>query len=457
MSDRDLLIDALKDEIERLERGEADSGRLRELAGDDLIEVADLLPDLSDEEKLSVFSALEPEEQADVLEEADEEVQTFLLEHLEGDERLPLVLAHLAPDDAADMIEDLPPERRDRLLDGIDRAHAEAIRRLAQYPPDSAGGLMTPRFLAVPETATVQDTKNLIRSRADFETIGAIYVTRADGGLIGVFSARELILADNATRVSEILTPDVTTVRADADGEECYRVMETYHLASLPVVDEHHRLIGIVTVDDVLTIGHAEASEDVFRMAGSESIRPTLETVFGRARKRLPYLLVSVIGGFGSATVLKSFGNDVVSDVTYFLPLIAMLGGNIATQSSAVMVRGFATGEIDPRRIPRVVGDEMLVGLLVGAVCAACGGAVAFVLGEGDPGGVAKAVLVSIALLSGVSALLGTSIPSFCQRLGIDPAISAGPFITMLIDMCSCAIYMTFVLGFGAHLGAPAS
>lgn len=450
MSDRARSKEILKSELALSVGDETRSrDRLREMVVEDVIGVADWLDELDDRERLVLFESLPPESQAELLEEADETVQAWFLDALEGDDRLPGLVARLAPDDAADLVENLSDEERDRILDELDAVRAEQIRELAAYDADSAGGLMTPDLLRLDPESTVHDVKELIRANGSVESIDNLFVTSGER-LLGVFSVRELILADNADLVSDIMTTDAHHVDVDTDREEIYRVMETYHLSSMPVVNQYHDLLGVVTFDDVLTIGQEEASEDVFRMAGSGDIRPTRDTILGRVRKRLPYLVVSVFGGFGSALVLRAFNMKELSDITYFLPMIVMLGGNIATQSSAVMVRGFATGEIEPKEIPRVIVDELAVGFLVGLVVAVCGGLAAYTLGDTDPERIAFAVFGSIVTLAGISALLGTSIPSVCHRLEIDPAISAGPFITVSIDVIGCAVYLALVLGMGA-------
>ncbi|MCA9299473.1 MAG: magnesium transporter, partial [Phycisphaerales bacterium] len=340
---------------------------------DNLIEVADSLAEFEQEEQVLILDLLAPEEQADLIEEAPETVQDFFLEHLQDDVRLPEIISQLAPDDAADLVDDLSDTRRELVLGRLDEERADAIRELASYAPDTAGGVMTTKYLAVGEETTVRGVKDIIRESGDVESIHNIFVT-SDDRLLGVFSARQLILADNDQAVREIMTRDVISVEVDDDVEEVYRVMETYHLSSLPVVDQYHDLVGLITFDDILTVGEQEATEDVFRMAGSSETSPTHDSVLRRAGKRLPYLLVSTFGGFGSALVLRSVGRaGLVDEVMYFLPMIAMLGGNIATQSSAVMVRGFATGEVDPSRIPRILLGEMAVGITVGFAVALLG------------------------------------------------------------------------------------
>ncbi len=455
MSEIVRTFENLRAELQRLREDPArDPARVREILGDHLIEIADNIADFDDHEKELMLDLLEPGQQADFLEEMDEKEQAGFLELLSARNGLAAVMSEMKADDIADILDDFPEEARQVVLDSLPEDRAEEIRELAAYDPDTAGGLMTTEFLAVSEDTTVRGVKDLIRSNGEVESVGNIFVT-AEDRLLGVFSVRQLILADNEQKVSEFMERDVISVELDDDAEECYRVMETYHLASIPVVDEYHDLVGIVTFDDVLTVGEREASEDVFKMAGSGDLYPTRDSILGRVRKRLPWLLVSIFGGFGTASVIRLFTDgdvQVVSEVARFLPMIVMLGGNIATQSSATMVRGFATGEIDSHKIGRVIVGEVGVGVIVGALCAAIGGLLAFFGGESGAFAMAAVVLVSITCLSLIAATLGTLIPAICERLSVDPAISAGPFITMLIDMVGAAVYLSFVLAFRVHI-----
>ena len=454
MGDRERALHEVEGELERLKGAQdGDPSRLRDLVRDHLIDVAGALSDFADSDKLRVFEALTPEDQAEFLQEVDEIQQNFLLDRLEEQGSRAEVLGEMALDDAADIVDQRSEDDRERILEGLDEDRAAQIRELARFDPDTAGGLMTPEFVAVEPETSVAGVKELIRSRDDFESINNIFVVTHQK-LVGVFSARELILAENDELVSDLMTRDVIHVDVDADREECFRVMETYHLFSMPVVDTNHDLLGIITVDDVLTAVEEEASEDVFRMAGSADLHPTQDTIGGRVRKRIPFLLFSVFGGLGSAFILKAVARDeeaVLNDVAYFLPMIPMIGGNIAMQSSAVMVRGFATGEIEQDRIPRVIRDELAVGMIVSLPCGLLGALVAFILGEGSPLRMCLAVMSSILTLAVASSLLGTGIPSVCQKLKVDPAISAGPFITGLIDMIGCLIYILFIIAYQAH------
>jgi len=454
MGERERLIEALRGEIDRPAESPATAGsRIADIVDDNAIELAYALDDFDDEERLTIFDALSQEQQVVVLEEASERDQELIVQHLRSGDRLPALFGEMALDDVVDIVDEKSDEERDALLHGLDEERAGQIRDLAKYAPDTAGGLMTAEFLAVSKETLVGQVKELIRDQEDLESINNIFVSDGER-LLGVFSVRQLILADNASAVEGFMTTDVIHAEVDDDPEDVYRKMETYHLNTLPVVDSYHDLVGIITFDDVLTLGEEEASEDVFRMAGSADLHPTRDTVMGRVKKRFPYLLISLVGGFGTAFVISLFGagnSDIVSEVTYFLPLVVMLCGNIATQSSATMVRGFATGEVDAARISRVFIDEVAVGAIVGVGCAILAGGVAYVLDNDGPIRMALAVFSAVSVLAMISACLGCGIPSVCHRLKIDPAISAGPFITMLVDAVGCAIYLGFVIWFSAQ------
>ncbi len=434
---------ALKSELDRFRDG-GDSARFHLFVErHHAPELADALESLVTDDQALLFENVSPELQADLLEEAEGRTQDALLALIEDPDRRSAVLEEMGADDVADLVDEMSEEEREEVLAAVDSERAEKIRDLARYDPDSAGGLMTTDFLAVEEHVTVQFVKDRIRGDEEYESIDNSFVV-ATGRLVGVFSARDLLLSGNDERVASFMTTNVISTHVSTDAEECFRIIETHHLSTLPVVQDNDLLVGIITVDDVMTVGEEEGSEDVFKLAGSADIHPTRDTVMGRVAKRIPYLLVSVAGGFGGASIMKLMGEQGI-EKAFFLPMVAMLGGNIAQQSSAVMVRGFATGEVEPSRIPRILWDELRVGFSVGMVCALLGGALAWLLGGLDPRAMGLSVGLSIFIVSGVSSVLGTSIPSAFQHFDKDPAIAAGPFITMLIDMIAIGIYLSIV------------
>lgn len=418
------------------------------LAEQNPIDVALVFSDLDEPEHVTVaFDLLPRESQVSVLPESDPRVQALLLMHVGDRDRTELV-SELEPDDAADVLEVVEEGARESILSALEADDAREIRELRTWGPETAGGLMTPEFLAVGSDLTEGAVIEAIRRNRDVETINNIYVTDEER-LVGVFSVRELLLADPGQRVSALQTTDVFSVLPDDDREEVVRVMETYHLSTIPVVDDAGRMLGIVTSDDAMTALEEEASEDVMTIAGATGAFPTRQTVLERVRARIPWLGVTLLGVMLSAVVIQGMGElmgheEAVSAVAWFLPVVAGLAGNVAMQSAAVMVRGFATGEIARERIGRLIGEEIVVGLLVGLLCGSAAAVVALIMGA--PGALPIGVGISITAATTIAGGSGTVIPSLCERMGIDPAISAGPFITTLNDILGFAIYMAVAL-----------
>jgi magnesium transporter len=277
------------------------------------------------------------------------------------------------------------------------------------------------------------------------------------GRLAGVLSIRDLLLAHPDQAVSQIMTSEVIKVRDEAPREEVIRAIEIYHLGAVPIVDAEDRLLGIVTADDAFTALEEEASEDVLALAGAAGPLPTRSGVLRRVRTRLPWLLVTLAGGLLGSFLIQGlsrwFGRaDAVGPLGRFLPLVAGMAGNVAMQSAAVMVRGFATGEIPRFRRGRVIADEILVAGTVGCLCGAVAGLIAVSTGAGT--GLATAVSLSIATASTLGGVSGTVIPTACVLLRIDPAVASGPFITTLNDLVGFAVYMTVAI---ALLGVVAN
>jgi len=413
------------------------------------IDLARALVDFDPDDLGRVFDFLDRESQAVVLSEADPRDQAVLLLHV-GDRGAELI-ANLEPDDAADVLETLQPPEREHILRGMAEPEAREIRELTVHDSETAGGLMTPEFFAVSAKQTVQEVLDLLRRTAhEAEVVNNLYVLEGER-LVGVFSLRELILADVGAHVDEFMSTELRTALVDQDREEVLRVMETYHLSILPVVDSSERLLGIVTFDDALTAMEEEGSEDVMTLAGAGAgdTFPTHQTVGERVKARLPWLTVTLLGGLGCAWIVPMLhdlmGGDMPGDVggkdSLFFVMIAGMAGSVAIQSAAIMVRGFATGEIGKGRTRQIIRDETLVGASVGAVVGVSAGLLLLLFGVEQE----MAISVAVALLAAttIGAAAGTMIPSFCRWIGVDPAISAGPFLTALNDVLGITIFVT--------------
>lgn len=413
------------------------------------IDLARALPDLEHEEITLCFDLVDTETQGVVLTEAAPREQALLMLHV-GDQGSQ-VLATMDPDDAADVLESVEPSDAEALLRELDTEDAREIRELREYGPDTAGGLMTPEVLTIPSDALPADIFESVRGTPDAETINALFV--CDGDVLqGVVSIRDVILAQPSDPVGGWMTSEVIRVSPDEDQEAVIRMMETYHLGVLPVVDRTGRLLGVITADDALTALEDEADEDVLAMAGAGQSLPTERSVWERIRARMPYLLFTLFGCVGAGWIIRALADgfgagEMIEKTAQLLPLVAGLAGNIGMQSAAVMLRGFATGEIPRSRVRRVISAEVLVAIANGVICGLISGAMALVIMT-DPEPVRFwAVAVSVALAATAAGTIGAVLPSACERLNIDPALAAGPVITTLNDILGFTIYICVVFG----------
>ncbi|MAB90713.1 MAG: magnesium transporter [Planctomycetes bacterium] len=413
------------------------------------IDLARTLPDLEQEEITLCFDLVETETQGVVLTEAAPKEQALLMLHV-GDHGSE-VIATMDPDDAADVLESVEPSDAEALLRDLDTEDAREIRELREYGPDTAGGLMTPEVLTIPSGARPVDIFEVVRGSPDAETINALFVCDADV-LRGVVSIRDVIVAQPDEPVSQWMTSEVIRVAPEVDQEEVIRMMETYHLGVLPVVDRTGRLLGVVTADDALTALEDEADEDVLAMAGAGQSLPTERGVLERVRARMPYLLFTLFGCVGAGWIIRSlaegFGaGGMIEKTAQLLPLVAGLAGNVGMQSAAVMLRGFATGEIPRSRVRRVIAEEILVAFANGVICGLISGLMALVIMTDPEPERFWAVAVSVALAASAAGTIGAVLPSACQRVNIDPALAAGPVITTLNDILGFTIYICIVFG----------
>jgi len=361
------------------------------------------------------------------------------------------LIATMEPDDAADLLETVPAPEAEALLRHVEAEDAAEIRELQGYAPDTAGGLMTPEVVRISQQATAPEIFEVVRGTTDAETINVLFVTDREE-MVGVCSIRDVILADPKIPARDWMTTEVIQVGPEEDQEEVIRLMETYHLVALPVVDRTGRLLGVITSDDALSALEEEADQDVLAMAGAGSATPTERSVLERVWARMPYLLVTLVGGIAAGWIIEALSRrfavdaGVVSKTAQLLPLVAGLAGNVGMQSAAVVLRGFATGEIHRSRVRGVIRDEITVALLNGILCGLMSGAMAMVIMEAESVRF-LAVALSVALAATAAGTVGAVLPSACERFGIDPAIAAGPFITTLNDILGFTIYICVVLG----------
>ncbi len=448
------LEDALKSDPDALHEA------LEEFHAED---IAEIVQDLRLEVTIELFTKLPDEFSAEVLTCLPTELQTDILERLSRREAAE-ILSEMDPDDLVDVVQDLRDEDKtlaDDLLAHLEAADpevAEDVRELSAYPEDVAGGLMTTDYVALPPDRkawqAIEEVRHLATDEG-VETIYYVYVVFKDK-LVGVVSMRDLILAESAQELGDIMAENVVSVRVTDDQEVVARTIAKYDFTALPVIDEQGNLRGLVTVDDVVDVVIEEATEDAHKMGAVQALEEGyFETDVVRLfRSRVLWLSLLFVGGFLTTTVMNRFSAQLSAAVTLavFVPLIISSGGNSGSQSASLIIRALAVGEVEPRDWVRVLGREVVVSLALGLVLGALGFARAFFGGGGadDPVRLALAVSLSTVGVVMTGSLVGSLLPLFIQRVGLDPAVSSTPFIASLVDVVGLLIYLSIA---GAVLG----
>jgi magnesium transporter len=415
-------------------------------------DIAEIVEDLALEDTIALMRALPEELAAEVLERLPTDLSAQILEKLSTLEAAE-ILVEMAPDDRADVVQELDEGRASELIAHLEEHEPEVaddVRELAAYPDDVAGGLMTTNFIALPpETKIWQAIEHVRRasSAEEAEHIYYIYVTFGPK-LVGVVSLRDLILKDPGAKLDEVMTENVVSARATDDQELVARTMAKYDFSALPVVDEHGKLLGVITVDDVVDVVIEEATEDAHRMgAVSPMEEGYFETNVLRVfRSRVTWLMVLFLGGFLTASVMEGFEDELrtVIALAVFVPLIISSGGNAGSQSASLVIRALATGQVQPRQWLRVLGREAVVSVALGLVLGVLGFGRAFFTGQaGEPVPLALVVCISTIAVVVVGSLVGSLLPMAIQRVGLDPAVSSTPFIASLSDVVGLLIYLS--------------
>lgn len=419
-------------------------------------DLLDFFEDLEIEQKVELMEKLSAEDAALIFEEMEVFEQAEILVLLE-EERAKFVLTSLASDDAADLIGELSPEDAQKMMELIGREELPLdFGDLLKYPEDSAGGIMTTEFISLPADIPVEDAIARLREIApEAETIYYVYVVDEENHLIGVLSLRDLIASSDGTIIKNIMRQNVISVNAELDQEEVARIVSKYDLLAVPVIDDRTRLLGIITVDDVIDVIEQEATEDIYRLAGAsevEGMELTKATVGKVVRLRMPWLFISMAGGILSGSVIGGFEStlEAIVMLAVFIPVLMDMGGNVGTQSSTIFVRGLATGEIERSELWPYFFREIRIGVVMGFLCGILISIAAFFW----QGNVYLGLVVGISMLATISvaSLIGTLVPMICSMINIDPAITAGPFVTTIKDVTGLLIYFTVASVFLEYL-----
>jgi magnesium transporter len=408
-------------------------------------DVADLIEHLDQDERLFIFDLLKPEGAGEVLLEMEAPLQERLLGDLDN-KVIMEIIQELDSDDAADLVGDLPEERARAIIETVDESISHDLRRLLPYPEDSAGGIMALEFVAVNSESTIQEAIERIREkREEVENVYYVFVVDDHQRLAGVVSLKSLLLEPPSRKVKEIMNPQVVSAYVYNDQEEVAHLVKKYDLVSIPVVDEHHRLVGRITHDDIIDVIEEEADEDIALMAGVIHQEIAEDSPIKISRARLPWLIVGLFGGILAAMVIHRFEASIekVVALSFFFPVIMAMGGNTGTQAATVAVRGLATGDISVMNIGRRLWVELKVALVNGVIC---GILLSLIVGLWLSSlALGTAVGVALVIIILTSGLIGASVPLMLKKLDIDPALATGPFVTTSNDIISLLIYLTLV------------
>ena len=430
-------------------------------------DIAALFEDLEPEMMPRLFRLLPKELAADTFVEMDSDSQELLIKGF-SDSELKEVIDELYIDDAVDIVEEMPANVVKRILAQADPDTRKLINELLKYPDDSAGSMMTTEYVELRPNWTVEDAiKTIRRTGIDKETINICYVTRADRTLYGFVTIRRLILSQPDVLIGDLAETNVISCTTMDDQETVAQMLSKYDLLALPVVDGEHRLVGIVTVDDAIDVLQEEATEDIEKMAAiTPSDKPYLKTgVFALYVHRIPWLCILMIAAIFTELVINHFSNLMSVQFQSFIsamllaciPMLMDTGGNAGNQASVTIIRGLSLGEIEFRDLPRVIFKECRISLLAGATLAVVNFGKMMLMyvityhnnfNDQFTPYLLIAITVSIALMCTVflAKFIGCSLPILAKKIGFDPAVMAGPFITTIVDVTSLLILFGLAL-----------
>ncbi|NES85720.1 MAG: magnesium transporter [Moorea sp. SIO2B7] len=408
------------------------------------VDIAEAIEGLPESMQVIAFRLLSKAEAIEVYEYLDSGVQQALIQEFKRQEVLDIV-DKMSPDDRVRLFDELPAKVVRRLLAQLSPREREATALLLGYEEDTAGRIMTPEYISLKENLTLRETLEMIRSLANAsEIIYYLYVTDASRHLTGIVSLRDLVISSPEKTLGEIMTRDVVCVHTDTDQEEVARMIQRYDLLALPIVDREQRLVGVVTVDDIIDILEKEATEDIYALGGLQSdgdnyFQTNLVTV---VRKRVVWLLVLLLTNTVTGTIIKSqeLLLEQMAILAAFIPLLTGTGGNVGAQSSTVVIRGLNTEEISDLKPGQVIFREALAGILLGLILGSLATLWAYFWFKANMF-VSLAVGISLMAIALLASVAGSSLPFLFRSFGLDPALMSAPFITTAVDVIGVLIY----------------
>lgn len=409
---------------------------------------------VDEEERLYMYHCLDSEEMAQILSNTESLRQdmSIIFKEMPNDFSREAILK-MSDDDATYVLNLLDNDQRLEIFNSLPDQKAYELKNLMSYHHETAGSIMTTEYISISPTMTAGDALKHIKTRSGkVQTIYVVYVVNNDNELIGVLSLRNIINSDPTQRISDVMNSDVIKIESFIDQEEIAHVMRKYDFLAIPVVDNCNHLVGMITVDDIIDVIDKEANEDYLKMAALDHVSDAEGTVINRATKRLPWLILLTFLGMITATILSSFEDTLakVSLLAAFIPIISGMSGNTGTQSLAVSVRGISTGEMKKKNKFKHALKESTSGLITGSVCGFILFLVILIIYSQPLLGLIVAISLTIAMTVGTT--IGSLIPFLMTKIGIDPAVASGPFITTINDIVSMLVYFSLATTFISSL-----
>jgi magnesium transporter len=436
------FLSALREDMERLDSTSV-AAKVEDLYPQD---IAEILDEVNLEEAQFIFRLLDEETRPEVLMELDEDVRKRFLRSLSTEE-IAQYVDLLDTDDAADLISELPEERQSEVLEQVeDEEQASDIADLLTYDEDTAGGLMAKELIKVNLNWSLPRCVREMRKQAEeVDTVYTVYVVDDDDRLVGTVSLKQMLIAPERTVIKDIYNEDVHAVEAHTPAEEVAQIAEKYDLVVIPVVDQWNRLIGRITVDDVMDVVREETSKDYQMMSGISENIETTDSALIMSRARLPWLLIAMAGGILGSQVIEQYEGQlrVFPEMAIFMPLVASMGGNVGIQSSALIVQGLANNTLGRDGILPKLLKELSVGLLNGLACSLVILGYAYFFGH--PLALSMTISLSMIVVILFAGIFGTVVPLGLKRADLDPALATGPFITTANDIIGLFFY--FIIG----------
>ncbi len=423
------------------------SAIIAEVNAKDHFEIARLLHQLSTEGKILVFNSLDSDlKRQELLYETDLDSRLEIQNSLDR-EYLANFLGNMPEDEATDLIQELDQDTQEEILDQMEVKDAVVIKDLITYKEETAGGLMVPHFNTVSEGQTAREMLMMLKHENNSDTPPYFYVIGPENLLKGYFKLRDLLNASTDAKASQIMRDNTPKVHLADSCDKVANLMDNEHLSTIPVVDDDNRIRGVITFDDVIRIMQELASEDIYTMVGTAKVDPFAKKTGSKILARAPWLFTTFLGGLVSAYILNQFQATLneFTAIIFFIPFVVGIAGNVGLQGSTVIVRGLATGDIQDDNILTVVKSELLVGISNGFIFGIlCGSVVALAAESFLHSSSLLGAVVGAGIIFAVSiaAIIGSTAPILFLRANIDPAISAGPFVTITNDIAGIAIYL---------------